>query len=270
MKDKKKGNQVLKEDRTYKFVIALSILITISIAASIFVFKYKNENELNLLGYFNTPQKQTVSRNRLETVNYKNSVPKTKPLRSNGVVNNTEKQKCTTNKSTRRVYRNSSTQYDTVYSWVDDKGVKHFGNSKPVDAKDYKVRRMAKSKYIPTPKPRNHYVPTPPTFTKSQYNTKNHKNTYEPEDRYGVTRQQLMDKIESNKEDLEQYKDRLRREKKELFDIRRTPHTVRSSGSKRDRVERQESTIEYWEDRIEEVRIEINECELAVAHRRYD
>jgi hypothetical protein len=270
MKDKKKGTQVLKEDQTYKFVVALSILITISIAASIFVFKYKNQNELNLLGYFNTPQKQTDLQNKLETVNYKNSMPNAKPSKSKRVINNPEKQKCKTNKSVRRISRNSGTQYDTIYSWVDDKGVKHFGNSKPVDTEDYNVRRMAKSKYRPKPKPRNHYIPTRTTFTKSQYNTKNHKNTYEPEERYGVTRQQLMDKIESNKEDLERYKDRLRREKKELFDIRRTPHTVRSSGRKRDRVERQESTIEYWEDRIQEAREEIDECELAVAYGRYD
>ena len=263
-----------RENKAFRYIFLFATLFCIAIAVSIFVISYKKHNGKSFARYFDPPTKKTVKSPEISSVKYGDS----KPAANTG---DTKSVKITRNPTcTRKAvskqrpsYRNASHKnYDTIYSWTDENGVKHYGNSKPKGAGSYKVMRMAKSQYKPKPKVAEKNYPLPTyTYAQNNYDTQNYQNVYDPpESEYGITRNELLYQIKEDKKRLESYKDRLSEEKKDLFDIKRKPYKARESERKRQRIKYQENVVESYERRINEVRERISKTELTVAHGKYD
>lgn len=256
----------MKEDNSFKFIIFFAFVFSLAIAVSIFVVEYKKRNKSELFKNHSYISQKSKPEARLEPVNNK----------TQGKIKKNDKNIIERRRERKFDYKKTITkkapryEYDTIYSWVDEKGIKHFNNTKPDNVEHYSVRKLAKSKYQPKPKKNNYSLPTYTDFSKSSSDTGNYRHNFESEKKYRVTREDLMEKIEEKKRKLKILKERVDRKKDELFDIKRKPHTVKTSGYKRDRIERKESEIEYWNNIIKDTKETIREYESAIAFGKYD
>jgi len=256
----------MKEDNSFKFIIFFAFVFSLAIAVSIFVVEYKKGNNSELFKNHSYISQKFKPEARLEPVNNK----------TQGKIKKNDKNIIERRRERKFDYKKTFTkkapryEYDTIYSWVDDKGIKHFDNTKPDNVEHYSVRKLAKSKHQPKPKKNNYSLPTYTGFSKSSSDTGNYRHNFETdEDEYKFTLEQLREKIKDKKNQLKNIKKRLDREKNKLFDIKRTPHTVRNSEKKRDQIKWKESDIEELKNLIEETKKNIRKHESSIAFGKY-